>query len=606
MMFPTGGTAWKNAYKTSCNSFINKSMEKQDILSEVRTKAEEWLNSPIDEASKKAIREMMDHNENELIESFYRDLEFGTGGLRGIMGVGTNRMNVYTVGMATQGLCNYLLDQFSKRSEISVAIAHDCRNNSPLFAEITAQICVANGIKAYLFEALRPTPELSFAIRQLGCQSGVVITASHNPKEYNGYKAYWEDGAQIINPHDENIIREVKKIKSIGDVKFDGDKEKIVMLGEEMDQLYLNEVVKQSINPELIAKYSDIKIVYTPIHGTGVIMVPRALKLMGFRNIYNVPEQDVVDGNFPTVVSPNPEESAALDMALKRADEVGADLVMATDPDADRVGIAIRDDAGKLMLVNGHQTASLLSYYLLSQWSGNGLLTGKEYMVKTIVTTELIADMARHYRVPYWDVLTGFKFIADIIRRNEDTLTFIGGGEESYGFMVGDFVRDKDAVSSCAIIAEMAAWARSRGMSMYDVLMEMYLQFSIYQESLVNLVRKGKEGAEEIQQMMAGFRENPPKSLNGSAVVTIKDYLSQQSLDCQSGARSALDLPKSNVLQFFLEDGSKISVRPSGTEPKIKFYISVLDKLQKREDYKTQKAKLEEKISNIKKELGLN
>jgi len=581
-------------------------MENQNILNEVRKKAEEWLNSPIDEASKTAIREMMDHNENELIESFYRDLEFGTGGLRGIMGVGTNRMNIYTVGMATQGLCNYLLDQFSERKEISVAIAHDCRNNSPLFAEITAQICIANGIKAYLFDGLRPTPELSFAIRHLGCQSGVVITASHNPKEYNGYKAYWEDGAQIINPHDVNIIREVQKIKSIEDVKFNGDKEKIITLGEEMDVLYLKEVVKQSINPELIAKHPDIKIVYTPIHGTGVELVPRALKLLGFTNIYNVPEQDVVDGNFPTVVSPNPEESAALDMALKKADEVGADLVMASDPDADRVGIAIRDDQGKLMLVNGHQTASLLSYYLLSQWSERGKLTGKEYIVKTIVTTELIAEMARYYKVPYWDVLTGFKFIADIIRKNEDKMTFIGGGEESYGFMIGDFVRDKDAVASCAIIAELAAWARSRGMSIYDILMEMYLKFSLFQESLVNVVRKGKSGAEEIQQMMAGFRENPPRELNASRVMSIRDYLKQESTDLRTGAKTSLDLPKSNVLQFLLEDGSKISVRPSGTEPKIKFYFSVVDKLNKQKDYKTVKAKLEEKILNIKRELQLS
>lgn len=581
-------------------------MTNQNILSEVRKKAEEWLSSPIDEASKTAIRDMLDHDENELIESFYRDLEFGTGGLRGIMGVGTNRMNIYTVGMATQGLCNYLLDQFSDRKEISVAIAHDCRNNSPLFAEITAQICVANGMKAYLFDGLRPTPELSFAIRQLNCQSGVVITASHNPKEYNGYKAYWEDGAQIINPHDVNIINEVQKIKSIGDVKFDGDKAKIITLGAEMDSLYLREVVKQSINPELIAKHPDIKIVYTPIHGTGVELVPRALKLMGFTNIYNVPEQDVVDGNFPTVVSPNPEESAALDMALKKADEVGADLVMASDPDADRVGIAIRDDEGKLMLVNGHQTASLLSYYLLSQWSEREKLTGKEYIVKTIVTTELIADMARHYKVAYWDVLTGFKFIADIIRRNEDKMTFIGGGEESYGFMIGDFVRDKDAVASCAMLAELAAWARSRGMSMYDILMEMYLKFSHYQESLVNVVRKGKSGAEEIQQMMAGFRANPPRSLNGSPVVTVRDYLEQESTDCRSGAKSALDLPKSNVLQFLLEDGSKISVRPSGTEPKIKFYFSVVEKLNKPEDYKAQQARLDEKIMNIKNELKLS
>lgn len=580
-------------------------MEKQNNLSEVRKKAEEWLNSPIDEASKTAIREMLANNEAELIESFYRDLEFGTGGLRGIMGVGTNRMNIYTVGMATQGLCNYLLEQFSDRQQISVAVAHDCRNNSPLFAEITAQICIANGFKAYLFDGLRPTPELSFAIRQLGCQSGVVITASHNPKEYNGYKAYWEDGAQIINPHDINIINEVKKIKSIGDVKFDGDKEKIITLGEEMDKLYLDEVVKQSINSEVIAAHPDIKIVYTPIHGTGVELVPRALKLMGFTNIYNVPEQDVVDGNFPTVVSPNPEESAALDMALKKADEVGADLVMASDPDADRVGIAIRDDQGKLMLVNGHQTASLLSYYLLSQWSERGKLTGKEYIVKTIVTTELIADMARHYKVPYWDVLTGFKFIADIIRKNEDHMTFIGGGEESYGFMIGDFVRDKDAVASCAILAEMAAWARSRGLSMYDILMEMYLNFSCYQESLINVVRKGKSGAEEIQQMMADFRAYPPEKLNGSPVVTIRDYLEQTSTDCVSGVKTPIDLPKSNVLQFLLKDGSKISVRPSGTEPKIKFYFSVYDLLEKREDYKVVKGGLEERILAIKRELKL-
>ena len=580
-------------------------MKDRNILKEVRAKAEEWLHSPIDEASKAAIREMIDHNETELVESFYRNLEFGTGGLRGIMGTGTNRMNIYTVGMATQGLCNYLLKQFSDREEISVAVAYDCRNNSPLFAEITAQICVANGIKAYLFDGLRPTPELSFAIRQLGCQSGVVITASHNPKEYSGYKAYWEDGAQIIHPHDENIIKEAQKIKSIGEVKFNGDRKLIHTLGEEMDALYIDEVVKQSINPELIAAHPDIKIVYTPIHGTGVKLVPRALKRLGFTNIYNVPEQDVVDGNFPTVVSPNPEESAALDMALRRADAVGADLVMATDPDADRVGIAIRDDQGKLILVNGHQTAALLSYYLLSQWSKRGKLSGKEYIVKTIVTTELIADMARHYKVPYWDVLTGFKFIADIIRQNEDKMTFIGGGEESYGFMIGDFVRDKDAIASCAMIAELAAWAKSRGKSLYDILLEMYLKFSLYQESLVNLVRKGKSGAEEIQQMMAGFRAHPPEELSGSPIVTIRDYLEQSSLDCRSGKKTPIDLPKSNVLQFLLEDGSKISVRPSGTEPKIKFYFSVFQKLERQEDYKLIKERLMEKILQQQRELKL-
>lgn len=580
-------------------------MDKQNIPSIVKEKAAVWLDSPIDEASKNAIRHMMAYDESELIESFYKDLEFGTGGLRGIMGVGTNRVNIYTVGMATQGLCNYLLQQFGDRQEISVAVAYDCRNNSPLFAEITAQICIANGIKAYLFDELRPTPELSFAIRELGCQSGVVVTASHNPKEYNGYKVYWEDGGQIINPHDVNIIREVQNIKSIAEVKFEGDKDSIIVLGEEMDALYINQVIKQSLNPELIEANSDVKIVYTPIHGTGVEMVPRALKALGFKNIYNVPEQDVVDGNFPTVVSPNPEESAALDMALKKADEVGADLVMATDPDADRVGIAVRDDQGKLVLINGNQTAALLTYYLLSQWSEKGKLKGKEYIVKTIVTTELIADMARHYGVPYEDVLTGFKFIADVIKKNEDSLTFIGGGEESYGFMVGDFVRDKDAVTSCSIIAELAAWARSQGKSVYDILMDIHLNFSFYLESLINVVRKGKSGAEEIQTMMNGFRENPPELLNGSPVTWVHDYQKQLSINKVSGEEKKIDLPVSNVLQFLLEDGSKVSVRPSGTEPKIKFYFSVSEKLENRKDYQSTRSLLEQKIENLKKDLKL-
>jgi phosphoglucomutase len=580
-------------------------MDKQNIPSVVMEKAEVWLASPIDEASKNAIRDMMANNASELVESFYRDLEFGTGGLRGIMGVGTNRMNIYTVGMTTQGLCNYLLQQFGDKKEISVAVAHDCRNNSPLFAEITAQICIANGIKAYLFDDLRPTPELSFAIRELGCQSGVVVTASHNPKEYNGYKVYWEDGGQIINPHDVNIIREVQNIKSIAEVKFDGDKDSIIVLGEEMDALYINQVVKQSLNPELIEANSDVKIVYTPIHGTGVIMVPRALKALGFKNIYNVPEQDEVDGNFPTVLSPNPEESAALDMALKKADEVGADLVMATDPDADRVGIAVRDDNGKLVLINGNQTAALLTYYLLSQWAEKGKLKGKEYIVKTVVTTELIADMARHYGVPYEDVLTGFKFIADVIKKNEDTLTFIGGGEESYGFMIGDFVRDKDAVTSCSIIAELAAWARSQGKSVYDILMDIHLNFSFYLESLLNVVRKGKSGAEEILTMMADFRENPPELLNDSRVVWMHDYQKQLSVNKVTGENKKIDLPKSNVLQFLLEDGSKVSVRPSGTEPKIKFYFSVSGKLESRKEYQSTRSLLEQKIENLKKDLKL-
>jgi len=576
-----------------------------NMLKEVIERAGRWLDSPIDQSSKNEIRQMMEHNEPELVECFYKDLEFGTGGLRGIMGVGTNRMNIYTVGMATQGLCNYLLEQFAERDEISVAIAHDCRNNSPRFAEITAQICVANGIKAYLFEELRPTPELSFAIRNLGCQSGVVVTASHNPKEYNGYKVYWEDGGQIIQPHDVNIIREVQRIKSIEEVKFDGDRSAIVRLGEEMDHRYIEEVAKQSLNPELIRAHADLKIVYTPIHGTGVKMVPMALKRLGFTHIYNVPEQDVVDGNFPTVISPNPEESAALDLALKKADEVGADLVMATDPDSDRVGIAVRNDQDQLILLNGNQTAALLSYYLLSQWSARGKLTGKEYMVKTIVTTELIAEMADHYQVPCYDVLTGFKFIADIIRQKEGEMTFIGGGEESYGFMIGDFVRDKDAIASCAMIAELAAWARSRNKSMYDVLVDIYLDFSFYLESLINVVRKGKSGAEEIQQIMEKFRNNPPEKINNSRVVMIHDYLLQESRDLEKAVTADINLPKSNVLQFLLEDGSKISIRPSGTEPKIKFYFSVKDRLSSIEDYPQLKQQLEERINQFKEELKL-
>jgi len=604
LKFPTGGEAWRNASRIYYNPMVIMN-NNEEILKQVKEKALKWLDSPIDDASREAIQKMINENETELVESFYKDLEFGTGGLRGIMGVGTNRMNIYTVGMATQGLCNYLLRQFSDRREISVAVAYDCRNNSSLFAEITAQICVANGIKAYLFDDLRPTPELSFAIRQLGCQSGVMVTASHNPKEYNGYKVYWEDGGQIINPHDVNIISEVQKIKSIGDVKFDGEKESIHPLGKEMDELFISEVIKQSLHPEVIAAHSDVKIVYTPIHGTGVRMVPRALEEMGFKNIYNVPEQDVVDGNFPTVLSPNPEESAALDLALQKANEVGADLVMASDPDADRVGIAIRDDRGELMLVNGNQTAALLTYYLLSQWSEQGKLTGREYIVKTVVTTELIADMARHYKVPYWDVLTGFKFIADIIRRKEETMQFIGGGEESYGFMIGDFVRDKDAVTSCSMLAEMAAWARNKSKSLYDILLDMYLEFSLYRESLINVVRKGKSGAEEIQKMMERFRSDPPKSLTGSPVAVIHDYLEQASTDITSGHKTPIDLPKSNVLQFLLEDGSKISVRPSGTEPKIKFYFSVNHSLDKREDYDKLKAELDARIERMKRELNL-
>ena len=580
-------------------------MEKETILQHVREQANKWLNSNIDEATRKEILYLLEHDEKELIESFYRVLEFGTGGLRGIMGAGTNRMNIYTVGMATQGLCNYLLKAFQGLKEISVAIAHDCRNNSRLFAETTARICTANGIKAYLFDELRPTPELSFAIRELNCQSGVVVTASHNPKEYNGYKVYWEDGGQIIHPHDTNIITEVKSIQSIDEIKFDGNENMIQSLGEEMDKKYLEKVKELSLNPDYIRNHSDIKIVYTPIHGTGVKMVPNGLRKVGFTQIYNVPEQDEVNGNFPTVVSPNPEESAAMDLALQKADEVGADLVMATDPDADRVGIAIRDPHEKMVLLNGNQTAVLITYYLLSQWSEKGYLKGNEYMVKTVVTTELMADIARYYEVPCYDVLTGFKHIADMIRRNEGSKTFIGGGEESYGFMIGDFVRDKDAISSCTMIAEIAAWAKEQGKSLFDILIDIYTDFSFYKESLISVVRKGKDGAEEIAGMMENFRNAPPDSILGSDVMLVHDYLKQKTFDNVSHLKYDINLPKSNVLQFITSDGTKVSMRPSGTEPKIKFYFSVNQSLDKREDFNRIDLELKEKIAKIKEALNL-
>lgn len=580
-------------------------MENKEILAQVRGTAQQWLSSNIDNETKTAIINMMQNDEKELVESFYKVLEFGTGGLRGIMGAGTNRMNKYTVGMATQGLCNYLLKEFSDRDQISVAIAHDCRNNSPLFAQTTADVFSANGIKAYLFDGLRPTPELSFAIRELGCQSGVVITASHNPKEYNGYKAYWEDGAQIIAPHDKNIVDEVMGIKSIDDVKFDGNPDIIETIGKEMDEIYLEKVVSQSLNKELIAKHSDIKIVYTPIHGTGVELVPEAMKRLGFKNIFNVPEQDVVSGDFPTVKSPNPEESAALSMALKKADEVGADLVMATDPDADRVGIAVRDKSGEMILMNGNQTAALLTWYLLSQWKEKGLLKGKEFIAKTIVTSELLSDIANKYKVKYFDCLTGFKWIADVIRQHEGDMTYIGGGEESYGFMIGDFVRDKDAVSACSMIGEIAAWARDQGKNLFDVIQDIYLEYSFYKEGLVSVYRQGKEGAEEIAAMMEKFRSEPPQTIDNSDVVLVHDYLKGKTFDTISDLRYDIQLPKSNVLQYVAKNGTKVSIRPSGTEPKIKFYFSVNAAIENKADYDILNAELEARIENLKKDLKL-
>ncbi len=579
-------------------------MDNSKLIETVKKRAQSWLDGNYDDATKAEVRQLMS-NEEAMIEAFYKDLEFGTGGLRGIMGAGTNRMNIYTVGMATQGYSNYLKKCFAHKKQIKIAIAYDCRNRSPLYARTAAGIFSGNGFHIYLFESLRPTPELSFAIRHFGCQGGIVITASHNPKEYNGFKAYWEDGGQIIAPHDHNIIEGVNQISSIEEVKYNGPENNIKLIGKEIDNIYLGKIHELSLSPEAIKENSEMKIVYTPIHGTGVELVPKVLQKFGFTNIINVPEQDVVDGNFPTVVSPNPEESAALKMALEKANLLDAELVMATDPDADRVGIAVRDLSNEFIILNGNQTGSLLVYYLLTRWAELGLLKGKEYVCKTIVTSELIADISNKFGVEYFDVLTGFKYIADIIKQNEGNKKFIGGGEESYGYLAGEFVRDKDAVMSCALIAETAAWARSKGKSLFELLIDIYLEFDFYKESLENIVRKGKSGAEEIQEMMNGFRNNPPKSLGNSEIMKIHDYLSQKSFDLQTGKESSLPLPKSNVLQFFLKNGSKISVRPSGTEPKIKFYMSVKMPLPHKEDFSKAGKQLDGKILAIKKDLGI-
>jgi len=572
----------------------------------VMDKAKVWLNGSYDQETKNIIKDLIDNNPNELTESFYRDLEFGTGGLRGIMGVGTNRMNKYTVGAATQGFSNYLKANFPEFDQLKVAIAFDSRNNSPYFAKITADVFSANGFKVYLFENLKPTPELSFAIRQFGCQGGIVITASHNPKEYNGYKAYWDDGGQLISPHDKNVIDEVNKIAAIDEVNFNGDENLIEKINDDFDQIYLDNIKTLSLSPEVIERQKDFKIVFTPIHGTGVKLVPDALKMFGFKNVFLVEEQSEPNGNgnFPTVKSPNPEETAALEMAMNQAKEIGADLVMATDPDADRVGIAVRD-GDEFVLLNGNQAATLLIYYLLKKWEENGKLKGKEYIVKTIVTSELLVDIAKKHNVKYYDVLTGFKYIADIIKQVEGKETFIGGGEESYGYLVGDFVRDKDAVISCAMIAETAVWAKDQGLGMLELLKKIYLEFGFYKEKLVSVVRKGKSGAEEIQKIMSDFRTTPLTQMGGSKVVMIKDYQSSEVIDTVNNTISKIDLPKSNVLQFFTEDGSKVSVRPSGTEPKIKFYFGLKGKLNKIEDYDKVNDELQQKIDLIVQELGL-
>ena len=574
------------------------------IDNSIELKAKKWLEGNYDESTKETIRKMMEDNPSELTESFYRNLEFGTGGLRGIMGVGTNRMNIYTVGAATQGMANYLKDTFSEQDIIKVAIAYDSRNNSKLFAQTAADVFSANGIKVYLFDDLRPTPELSFAIRHFNCQGGIVITASHNPKEYNGYKAYWDDGGQIISPHDQNIIDEVNKINDISEIKFQGNPDLIEMIGSSVDEIYLKHIHELSLSPEAIVRQKDFKIVFTPIHGTGATLVPKVLKRFGFENVYMVDEQASPDGNFPTVKSPNPEESAALELAMNMAKNINADLVMATDPDSDRVGIAIRKD-DDMILLNGNQAASLLIYYLITKWKENNKLSGSEYIVKTIVTSELLAKIADKEDVEHFDVLTGFKYIADIIKKLEGKKTFIGGGEESYGYLVGDFVRDKDAIISCAMIAETAAWAADKGIGLYDLLIDIYLEFGLHKEKLVSVVRKGKTGAEDIQAMMKNFRENPPESLGNSDVIEIKDYQSGVSLDRITGKSENINLPKSNVLQFFTKDGGKVSVRPSGTEPKIKFYFGVVSPLESKEEYEKVDRILEEKISTYIKELGL-
>lgn len=583
-------------------------MGNEDLLKQVTAKAQIWLGDGYDEETKAAVRAMLDNEDKtDLIEAFYKDLEFGTGGLRGIMGAGTNRMNIYTVGAATQGLSNYLKKAFADLPQIKVAIGHDCRNNSRKFAEVAADVFSANGIKVYLFDALRPTPEVSFAIRELGCQSGVILTASHNPKEYNGYKAYWNDGAQMIAPHDENTIDEVNKITSVKDVKFRGNAELIEIIGEEIDRRYLDRIKTLSLSPEAIAHHHDMKIVYTPIHGTGVKLIPASLKNFGFTNIIHVPEQDVVSGDFPTVVSPNPEEPAALDMAIKKAIETDAELVMASDPDADRIGIAVRNDKGEFVLVNGNQIVMIFLNYLMTRNKELGLLKGNEYIVKTIVTTETIKTIAEQNGFKMYDCYTGFKWIASVIRENEGKARYIGGGEESYGFLPEDFVRDKDSVSSISLMAEIAAWAKDKGMTMYQMLQDIYIKYGYSKEKGISVVRKGKSGAEEIVAMMKNFRENPMKELGGSSVILIKDYALLEATDVVNGTKSKLDMPvTSNVLQYFSADGSKVSIRPSGTEPKIKFYIEVRGiKMDNYADYDAANAAADAKIEAIKKELGI-
>ena len=583
-------------------------MEQNEFLAQVRAKATGWLAPGYDAETRAEVQRLLDNPDTtELVEAFYKDLEFGTGGLRGIMGVGSNRMNRYTVGAATQGLANYLKREFASLPQISVAIGHDCRNNSDVFARIAAEVFSANGIKVYLFESLRPTPEVSFAIRELGCQSGVMITASHNPKEYNGYKAYWSDGAQMIAPHDRNTIIEVNKVTKVEDIHFEARPELIQIIGEDIDRMFIERVASLS-NPqrEVIARHHDLKIVYTPIHGTGVRIIPAALRAIGFTHIINVPEQDVVSGDFPTVYSPNPEEPAALELAIARAEATGADLVLASDPDADRIGVAVRNNEGKMVLINGNEICALLVYYAIMSRKESGLLQSEDYVVKTIVTTELIRAIAQRNEVTLFDCYTGFKWIADVIRQNEGKRHYIGGGEESYGFLREDFIRDKSSVSACCMFAELAAWARDRGMSIYQLLQKVFLEYGLYKEQGVSVVRKGKTGAEEIEAMMKNFRESPLKSLAGSPVVEVLDYAKLEGRWLDKGEVFTLDMPTtSNVLQYKTADGTKVSIRPSGTEPKIKFYIGVRGKVASVEELPSAEAACLDKIATIRQELGI-
>ncbi len=581
-------------------------MEKSDLISKCEQVAQSWVASSFyDEGTKQEVKRMLEsEDKTELIDSFYRTLEFGTGGLRGIMGPGTNRMNIYTVGAATQGLSNYLNKNFENLSQISVVVGHDCRNNSRLFAETAAKIFSANGIKVYLFESMRPTPEMSFAIRHLGCQSGIILTASHNPKEYNGYKAYWDDGAQVLAPHDKGIIEEVNKVE-VSDIKFEGNPDLIEVIGEEIDNLYLKKIHSLSIDPECIQRQKDLKIVYTPIHGTGMKLIPKSLSLWGFENVYTVPEQMVESGDFPTVVSPNPENAEALTMALNLAKKIDADIVMASDPDADRVGMACKNSEGEWVLIDGNQTCMIFLYYIIKNRYAQGKMQGNEFIVKTIVTTELIKEIAEKNHIMMYDCYTGFKWIARQIRLNEGKMQYIGGGEESYGFLAEDFVRDKDAVSACSLLAEICAWAKDQGKTLYDVLMDIYMEYGLAVNSTINVVKPGKTGADEIKKMMADFRTAGPRELAGSKVVCTKDFASLKQYDAD-GNESPLDMPESSdVIQWYTADGTKVSVRPSGTEPKIKFYVEVKGEMKTVADYGSSRSKAMEKVEMIRRDLGI-